>query len=159
LGDITLRTLAKPAIVIPMTRRADDILEDMRAQGATLVIVVDEFGGTSGLLTLHDLLEGLVGRLRARDSEPEIGPEEADGSRVVSGSASLREVTEAVGLRFTAEDMADADTLSGVVMSRLGRVPTTGDTVVIDARTVTVESFSPQKMPRLRVRPRPAQRP
>jgi CBS domain containing-hemolysin-like protein len=159
LGEITVRTLAKPAIVIPMTRRADDILEDMRAQGATLVIVVDEFGGTSGLLTLHDLLEGLVGRLRARDSEPEIGPEEADGSRVVSGSASLREVTEAVGLCFTAEDMADADTLSGVVMSRLGRVPTTGDTVVIDTRTVTVESFSPQKVPRLRVRPRPAQRP
>lgn len=156
LDTLSLRTLTKPAILIPMTRRADEILEDMRAEGATLVIVVDEFGGTSGLLTLHDLLEGLVGRLRARDSEPEIGPEDADGSRLVSGSASLREVTELVGLRFTAEDMADADTLSGVVMSRLGRVPATGDNVVIDARTVTVESFLPLKVPRLRVGPRAA---
>ena len=147
------RSLARPALVVPVSRRADDVLEDMRARGATMVMIVDEFGGTAGLLTLHDLLEGLVGRLRAAGADPEIGLIEPDGSRIVLGSVSLREVEEISGLKFTEEDEAHADTLSGVLMSRLGRIPAAGDSIDIDGRRVTVEGLSDHRVPRVRLGP------
>lgn len=151
--SITARSLARPALLVPVSRRADDVLEDMRSRGATMVLVVDEFGGTAGLLTLHDLLEGLVGRLRAAGADPEIGLLEPDGSRVVLGSVSLREIEEVAGLSFTEEDEAHADTLSGVLMSRLGRIPATADSIEIDGRRVTVERLTDHRVPRVRIGP------
>lgn len=149
--NLDARALARPALSVPVTRKADDLLEDMRVQTATSAIVVDEFGGTAGLITLHDLLEGLVGPLRKRGTPAEIQPPGADGSRLVAGTAPLAEVEEATGLRFSEQDRLDADTLSGALMSRLGRLPQRGDEVTIDGRTLRVIEIDERRIPLLRL--------
>jgi putative hemolysin len=145
-GTVDVVALSRPVPTVPLVRAADDVLEDMRKGGQRFAIVVDEYGGTAGLITLHDLMEGLVGRIDDHGEQPAIGPVLHDGSRVFEGLVRLSEFEEATGLRLTAEDRESADTLSGLVMLRLGRVPAAGDVVELFGGRLLVEAVSQNRL-------------
>ena len=123
-----LAALLRPPLVVPETMPAFRVLEEFRRVGAPLALIVDEFGGIDGLVTLTDLLEALVGDFpAARDGDPRAIRRE-DGSWLVDGMLPVEEFRSAVplGERLGAAPGA-YQTLGGLVLARLGRVPRPGD--------------------------------
>jgi CBS domain containing-hemolysin-like protein len=152
-----LRAVMRPALTVPTTKRADALLEEMRAARQQLSVLVDEYGGTAGVVTLHDLLEGLVGRI---DEEPAVPGERSapsvaatDGSQVFDGLTRLREFEELTGIEVPEADRQAADTLGGLIMLRLGRLPTAGDEVEIGGRRLRVERLRRHRVAEARLLP------
>ena len=130
-----LKELLRPAYFVPETVAADVLFRDMQGKKTHLALVVDEYGGTSGLVTLEDLLEELVGNIYDEfdpQEEQEIIPLE-DGRWRVSGSADLEELAEAMELELSEDEERDYDTLGGLVFSQLSVIPEDGSRPVVDA--------------------------
>ena len=130
-----LKELLWPAYFVPETVPADVLFRDMQGKKTHLALVVDEYGGTSGLVTLEDLLEELVGNIY-----DEFDPQEEqeiialdDGRWRVSGSADLEELAEANGFELPKDDEIDYDTLGGLVFSQLSVIPEDGSRPAVDA--------------------------
>ena len=130
-----LKDLLRPAYFVPETVAADVLFRDMQGKKTHLALVVDEYGGTSGLVTLEDLLEELVGNIYDEfdpQEEQEIIPLE-EGRWRVSGSADLEEVAEVVGFTLPEDEEIDYDTLGGLVFSQLSVIPEDGSRPAVDA--------------------------
>ncbi|MEY8232742.1 hemolysin family protein [Oscillospiraceae bacterium 50-16] len=130
-----MRELLRPAYFVPETVPADVLFRDMQGKKTHMALVVDEYGGTSGLVTLEDLLEELVGNIYDEfdpQEEQEIIPLE-DGRWRVSGSADLEELAEAMELELSEDEERDYDTLGGLVFSQLSVIPEDGSRPVVDA--------------------------
>jgi putative hemolysin len=128
-----LSELLRPAYFIPESVPADDLFHDMQARAVQMAIVVDEYGGTGGLVTLEDLLEELVGNIYDefdQKAEQEILPLEENLWRV-SGSASLESLAAALDLPLPEEELPE--TLGGLVFSSLSVIPEDGTTPEVDA--------------------------
>ena len=130
-----IRELLRPAYFVPETVPADVLFRDMQAKKFHMALVVDEYGGTSGLVTLEDLLEELVGNIY-----DEFDPQEEqdiirldDGRWRVSGSANLEELFEAMGRELPEDDERDYDTLGGLVFAQLSVIPEDGSRPVVEA--------------------------
>lgn len=130
-----LRELIRPAYFVPETVTADVLFRDMQGKKIHMALVVDEYGGTSGLVTLEDLLEELVGNIY-----DEFDPQEEqdiialeDGRWRVSGSADLEELAEAMHIELPDLDDQDYDTLGGLVFSQLSVIPENGSRPVVEA--------------------------
>jgi CBS domain containing-hemolysin-like protein len=137
--------------------RVIDLLLEMRASRKHVAIVVDEFGGTDGLVTLEDLVEEIVGEMqgeceRARQPQLVTNP---DGTIDASGRADLDELEERLGVQLLAEDERDeADTLGGLVFALLDRVPTRGEVVKHPSGIeFEVLDADPRRVKRVRIRP------
>jgi putative hemolysin len=154
-----LRSLLRPTMVVPESKPADDILEEMRTAGTHFAVVIDEYGGTAGILTLDDLLEAIVGPIREMPTlgeAPHTGseaPAASDGSLVFEGLMRLEEWEENTGLRASEEDHAQAETLGGVIMWRLGRIPEVGDEVMLGGRALRVEALDGLRVSLVRMLP------
>jgi CBS domain containing-hemolysin-like protein len=151
-GQFDLPRLLHPCPAVPRTQTADVLLEEMQATGNELVIVIDEYGGTAGLVTMADLMEALVGRTEAGHRKL-IGPVEADGSRVFDGLVRVAEFEEATEIRFGEDDRNQAATIGGVIMARLGHVPQVGDEVEIGGWRVRVEEVRRHRVRKARLLP------
>lgn len=130
-----LKDLLRPAYFVPETVAADVLFRDMQGKKTHLALVVDEYGGTSGLVTLEDLLEELVGNIYDEfdpQEEQEIIPLE-EGRWRVSGSADLEELAEVVGFELPDDEEIDYDTLGGLVFSQLSVIPEDGSRPAVDA--------------------------
>ena len=130
-----LKDLLRPAYFVPETVAADVLFRDMQGKKTHLALVVDEYGGTSGLVTLEDLLEELVGNIYDEfdpQEEQEIIPLE-EGRWRVSGSADLEELAEVVGFTLPEDEEIDYDTLGGLVFSQLSVIPEDGSRPAVDA--------------------------
>ncbi|UOQ58703.1 hemolysin family protein [Leucobacter allii] len=119
--------IMKPAIFVPELQRADELLRQMQREANHLALVVDEYGGISGLVTLEDLIEELLGEISdEHDREaPEVTPQE-DGAFLVSARLSVDELGELYGIEL---DDDEVDTVGGLVAKLLGRLPEPGDSV------------------------------
>jgi putative hemolysin len=128
-GTIDLRTLIREALFVPDSMPAFKLLEAFRSSHRHVAIVMDEFGAVEGLVTVTDLLEGLVGSLPG-DSRDAAGwfVTRDDGSWLVDGSAPMEEVTRKFELEVPAPESGAYHTIAGFVMARLGRIPRTADT-------------------------------
>ncbi len=152
--DVPAAALMVEPLVVPESIRLDPLLAQLRSQGLQLAIVVDEYGGTSGVVTLEDVVEELVGEVadehdRARQS----GRRLRDGSWVVPGLWRPDELSERVGLEVP--DDVNYETVGGFVMARLGRVPVVGDEVPVDGGRLRVLRMDGRRVDRLRVQPAP----
>jgi CBS domain containing-hemolysin-like protein len=128
--EVTAGALASPAVLVPGSLPLPAVLERLRAEHRQLACVVDEFGGFDGVVSLEDIAEELVGEIRDEDDLPEpTATAQPDGSWLVPGRWRLDEIADATGLRLPTDDAYD--TVSGLVMSVLGRVPAAGDSVVV----------------------------
>ena len=145
-----MRELLRPAYFVPETVSADVLFRDMQAKKFHMALVVDEYGGTSGLITLEDLLEELVGNIYDEfdpQEEVEIIPLE-DGRWRVSGSAYLEDLFEAIGRELPEDDDRDYDTLGGLVFAQLSVIPENGSHPMVEALglRVRVEELSERRV-------------
>ena len=143
-----LRSITRPAFIVPESKRVDELLEEFRQRRTQIAIVVDEYGGTEGLVTMEDVLEEIVGEIEdefSRSHEPVWG---ADGSYYVSAGLSTEEVGEWCGVDI---ESADFDTVGGFVYHHLGRIPRVGDVVESGGLRVEVVTMAGRRLRRLRV--------
>jgi magnesium and cobalt transporter len=127
--ELNLRTLLRPAVFVPESKRLNELLRDFRSNRNHLAIVIDEFGQTAGLITIEDVLEEIVGEIEDEfdDRDEESGVYTlADGTHRVAGDTSIASVNEAFGLHLPEDGF---DTIGGLVAHELGRVPRRGETV------------------------------
>ncbi|WP_327640470.1 hemolysin family protein [Kribbella sp. NBC_00482] len=130
-ATIAVGSLASQPVAVPTTLPLPAVLDRLRVARRQLAIVVDEYGGFAGIVSLEDIAEELVGEIRDEDDLPETGlVQGGDGSWVVPARRRVDEVAEVTGVRLPESD--DYETVSGLVMARLGRIPDVGDSLVIE---------------------------
>ena len=147
-----LTTLMRAATFVPESKRVSELLKEMQRRQVQMAIVVDEYGGTAGLVTVEDLLEEIVGEIRDEyDVESETVTEEADGVFVFSGKVSVDEVRDRLGVTIEREGF---ETLGGYLLSHLGRMPYVGEAFDIDDLAAEVLEVERRRITRVRVRRR-----
>ena len=151
-NDKPLREAMRPAFFIPESKRLDDLLEELQQKSLQMAIVVDEYGGIEGLVTMEDLLEEIVGEIEdefSRDQEPEV-VRYPDGSALVDAGVTTDDVRDLFG---SALDSTDIDTVGGYVYRSLGRIPQAGDVVETDNLRIEVVSILGRRLRKLRINP------
>jgi CBS domain containing-hemolysin-like protein len=137
--DFDLRARLHPPYFVPESKRADALLQEFQAKKLHIAIVVDEYGGTAGLVALEDLLEELVGEIADEHDEPERLIQKLDARTYrVAGKLSVDDLNAATGLAISNESY---DTVGGWVLDLFGRVPSRGERVVTPELSVTVEKI------------------
>lgn len=147
--DRPVSDLIREAYFIPESKRLDELLTEMQARRTHMAIVVDEYGGTAGIVTIEDLLEEIVGEIEdeydvARPSIEVISPDEV----VLDAGTSTDVLRELFGVNVDSEDF---DTIGGFLIHHLGRLPAVGDEVEVEGLTLRVLSMSGRRVRRLRV--------
>lgn len=131
----TVAEVMRPIDFVPETKRVFDLLREMQASKSHMAVVVDEYGGTAGLVTIEDLLEELVGEIVDEYDEDELLFEQRDdGSFIVDGRMPVSDLAEMIGSELPAEEW---DTVGGLVLGLAGRVPVEGE--VFEVEDVQVE--------------------
>jgi CBS domain containing-hemolysin-like protein len=149
-----LRRLVRPVLSVPDSLSVDRLLLRLQQEQRSLAVVVDEFGGTAGLVTLQDVLERIVGQFGDEFEAPQplVAPQ-PDGSILVDGLARIEDVANLCGLHVSPADTDEVDTMGGLIMLHLGRLPNVGDEVQIDGSTLKVEQMDGRRVARLRLVP------
>lgn len=147
-----MREFLRPAVFVPEAKRLDVLLKEFRGNRNHMAIVVDEYGGVAGLITIEDVIEQIIGEI---DDEFDVEDDQnirADGDRefMVRGATRIAEFNEHFGTSF---GDAEFDTVAGLVMQQLGRVPRRGETVAIDAFEFRVLRTDRRRIDSLRVTP------
>ena len=148
--ETSVRMLTRPAFIVPESKRVDELLEEFRQRRTQIAIVVDEYGGTEGLVTMEDVLEEIVGEIEdefSRSLEAEVIRHE-DGSVIVSAGLDAEEVYELFGVDIESDDF---DTVGGFVYRHLGRIPHEGDFVEKEGLRVEVVSVAGRRLRTLRI--------
>jgi putative hemolysin len=150
-GDETegLQNLLRQAYFIPEAKKVDELLAEMQVRRIHMAVVVDEYGGVAGLVTLEDIVEEIVGEirdeydLREEAFYQEVGPDEF----VCSGRMDLDDFNELMHANLPVDE---ADTLGGFIYSRIGRVPSGGESITVDDLRLTVEQVSKRRIRKVR---------
>ncbi len=158
----TLTDLLRPVLFVSPAVRVLDLLLEMRLKRAHMALVVDEYGGIDGLVTIEDVVEQIVGEIEDEhdaDHAPEMIPQ-PDGTLLADGRVALSDFEERVGEVFSDEERDDAETLGGLVASLAGRMPSRGELVKHSSGIEFVVTDSdPRLVRRLRVRNLPPSKP
>lgn len=150
--DEPVTSIIREAKFVPESKRVAELLPDMQAGNYHMAVVVDEFGGTAGLVTLEDLLEELVGEINDEYDTAEIEPERLeDGTVVVNARMPIDEVNELLDDSELPE--GDWDTVGGLIYSQLGHVPTEGEEVHFRGHLLTAEEVSGRRIGKVRISP------
>ena len=145
-----ITTLIRPITVVPDTKRVPDLLKEFQRKQVQMAIVVDEYGGTAGLVTLEDLIEEIVGEIRDEDdveSEPVV--DEGSGSYVFSAKVSFEDLRDRLDVEIEPEGF---ETVGGYILARLGRVPAVGETFELDGLHVEVLEAERRRIHKVRFR-------
>ena len=147
--EVSLSDHIRPAYFIPEAKKAVVLLAELQAKRIHMAIVIDEYGGVAGLVTLEDIVEEIVGEIRDEYDQAEELVYQAinDDEYLFQGRIDLDDFNEIMGTQFP---NSEADTLSGLIYSRIGRVPTAGDQVQIEGLQLTVEQVSGQRIRKVR---------
>ncbi len=152
-GPVEAAAIAQPPLFVPETKPLGELLRELQARRLQMAIVVDEYGGTAGLVTIEDLIEEIVGEIA--DEHDEEAPEQQalpDGSLLVDGRTHIERLEEEFGVRF---DDPPFETVGGLVSSVLGYVPKAGEAVEVEGIRLTVERADERRVLSVRVE-RPA---
>jgi CBS domain containing-hemolysin-like protein len=154
--EVPVVVLMAEALRVPETVRLDPLLLSLRQHGLQLAVVVDEYGGTAGIVTLEDVIEEIVGEVSDEHDRSRLGVvRRRDGSYSLPGLMRPDEVREAIGLGVP--DGPAYETVGGFVMARLGRVPRPGDVVALPGVDLRVERMDGRRVDRLSAAPRRSQ--
>jgi CBS domain containing-hemolysin-like protein len=147
---IRVGTLASPVPTVPSSLDGDALLDRLRGRGLQVAVVVDEYGGTAGIVTLEDLVEEIVGDVRDEHDRLEVSQiRPLDGqSWIISGLLRTDEVADAIG--FVMPE-GDYETVAGLVLERLGRIPDVGDEVELDGWRLTVMRMDRRRIADIRL--------
>lgn len=120
--------LLRPAYFIPETRNINSLFKEMQSQKIHMEIVIDEYGQTAGIVTMEDILEEIVGNILDEYDEDEQFIEKGqDGALTMNGMTRLEDAQDELGIQFPEEDLDNFDTINGLLISRLGRIPKEGE--------------------------------
>lgn len=147
----SLREYLRPAYFVPEAKKVDELLAEMQTGRFHMAIVVDEYGGVAGIVTLEDIVEEIVGEIQDEYDSAEESPFQivGQGEYIFQGRIDLGDFNEIMGSQLQDEE---ADTLSGYVYSHLGRVPAGGETVPADGLILTVEQVLGRRIRKVRAR-------
>jgi CBS domain containing-hemolysin-like protein len=142
---------------VPETKKVDELLHEMQQRRVHLAIVVDEYGGTAGLITIEDLIEEIVGEIQDEyDVEEAPIQEVSEREALFDARVSIRDVNDTLDLDIEDEDF---DTLGGLLYHELGKVPNVGDEVRVDGAVVTVLTTTGRRVRKVRVMKVPPEAP
>ncbi|HRK41519.1 MAG TPA: hemolysin family protein [Gemmobacter sp.] len=155
-GRFSLKKLLRPILYVPPSMPLQVLLQKMQRERVHMALVIDEYGGVDGLVTIEDLIETVIGEIEDEHDEAEgaLWKEEAPGVWMVQSTAALDDVEAAIGLRLrSGEDDEGIDTLGGLVFLRTGRVPARGEIVAHESGVAfEVVDADPRRIKRLRLR-------
>ncbi len=147
--NVTLSNLMRKPLFVPESKMAGDLLNEMKSSGIHMAVVVDEYGGTSGIVSMEDIVEEIVGEIRDEydDGEEqlvrEIGPDEFS----FLGRIDLQDVNEHLGIHLVRDS---ADTLAGFLLSQIGKIPTLNERIETEGWTFEIEELSGKRIQRVR---------
>jgi putative hemolysin len=151
-GERSFRHLIRPAYYVPETRRIGDLLKDVQQKGIPLAVVVDEYGGSVGIVTIEDMLEEIVGEIEdeydARERLYEVLP---DGSFRIDARMEIDAINEILGLHMPTGDYT---TLAGFILAQLERIPQRGELLMHDGLMLEIEEATNRTVERVHVVPR-----
>src|SRR5213078_1210042 len=141
--------LLRPAVFVPETKRVPELLKQFQRHQTQCAIVVDEYGGTAGLVTIEDLLEEIVGEIRDEyDVESEPIVDEGRGRIVFSGKVNIDEVVQRLNVDIEREGF---ETVGGYLLSHIGRVPAVGEQFDVDGLSVEVLDAERRRVNKVRM--------
>ena len=147
-GEPTLEDLVQPTLHVPESKNVDDLLEEMQDNRLRMVIVIDEFGTTEGLLTMEDMVEEIVGDILEGDEEQAIEFVD-DDTALIRGEVNIDEVNEVLGVDLPEGE--EFETLAGFIFNRAGRLVEEGETIEYDGIRIRVEEVDTTRIKRARV--------
>jgi magnesium and cobalt transporter len=151
IDSILLEEIMRPPYLVPESKQVSVLLKEFQEARVHIAIVIDEYGGTSGLVTIEDLIEEIVGEIQDEyDLEEQLLVEQADGTLLVDARLSIEEFEEYFDIEVAREKF---DTVGGYVVEQCGRVPTVGETVHTDKFDITVVQGDQRVLRQLRVVP------
>jgi putative hemolysin len=153
-----LRSLLRTPVFVPESMTVDDLLHELQRRKVHIAIVLDEYGGTAGLVTIEDLIEEIVGEIQDEyDVEEPLIVQLSDDEARVDGRAAIDDLGELFDTDLALEDEDEYDTVGGLIYHRIGGVPKPGDRVSVDGLDLTVETTDGRRVGKvLVVRRRPA---
>ena len=141
----------RPPLLVPESKLLDELLAEFKALRVHMAIVLDEYGGTAGIVTIEDLLEEIVGEIEDEYDRYTAAPvyRVSDTEAILDGRADRDSLTEQFGYRFQDDD---PDTVGGFVFDRLGKIPAPGDEVQVPGLVLTVVRMDGRRIARIRAR-------
>ena len=153
----TVKGLLRPAYYVPETKRIDDLLREMQRQRIQLAVVVDEYGGSEGIVTVEDIVEEIVGEIEdEHERQPSPLTSLPDGSYLVAGRMVIDELNETLEWDLPRKDY---DTVGGLILSLLGRIPRPGETVILGRYELAVVDADERRILKVKVKARPSTQP
>ena len=147
--DVPLRKILRPAYFIPESKKVDDLLRELQQRKVHVAVVVDEYGGTAGLVTIEDLLEEIVGEIQDEyDAEEPTVEAVSENEYLFDARVNLGEVNQVAGVELVSEG---SDTLGGFIYGQLGKVPAVGDAIEFDNARIEVLSVAGRRIKQVRV--------
>jgi magnesium and cobalt transporter len=149
--DFNLSRIIRDPFFVPETKRIKDLLDDLRGKKSHLAVIVDEYGGTSGLVTIEDIVEEIIGEIRdEHDAEEDDFVLQEGGSYMVSGWANLDDFEEVFKVRVPREGY---DSLAGFIIHLLGKVPKKGEEITFEGLSMKIQVSDPKRITRVLVTP------
>jgi len=149
-GDVAIRDIMRPPYFIPETKKISEVLKDLRDNKSHMAIVIDEYGGTAGILTLEDIIEEIIGEIMDEyDAEQKLIIEHEDGSISVNARLDVEKLED-----FLQVDLPEGDfeSVGGFIISLIGKVPEVNEKVIYDSLEIVIEAGSTRKIDRVRIR-------
>ena len=152
-ADVPAAALAEEPLRVPEAVHLDGLMSELRSRGYQMAIVVDEYGGTAGVVTLEDLVEEIVGEVLDEHDRSRAGVVRAAGSIIFPGDLRPDEVLDRTGIRVPEGDVYD--TVGGFIMATLERIPAVGDEIQIEDGTIAVQRMDGRRVDRVKFVPVP----
>jgi CBS domain containing-hemolysin-like protein len=151
----SLRSLLRPAAFVPEAKKVDELLEEMQSGHVHIAMVVDEYGGIAGLVTLEDIFEEIVGEIQDEYDQSEEAPyvQLGEGEYVFQGRIELKDFNEVMGGQLPTEE---TETLGGFIYEQVGRVPTSGESLQVGDIGLTIEQVTGRRIRKVRAKKLPA---
>jgi CBS domain containing-hemolysin-like protein len=152
----SLRSLLRPATFVPEAKKVDELLEEMQAGHVHMAMVVDEYGGIAGLVTLEDIFEEIVGEIQDEYDQSEEAPYilVGEGEYVFQGKVDLRDFNEVMGSQLPTEE---TETLGGFIYEQVGRVPSSGENLQVGDISLTIEQVTGRRIRKVRAKKQPTE--
>ena len=150
----SLKSLLRPAIFIPEAKKVDELLEEMQEGHVHMAMVVDEYGGIAGMVTLEDIFEEIVGEIQDEYDQTEEAPytQVGEGEYVFQGRVDLRDFNEVMGSQLPTEE---TETLGGFIYGQVGRVPASGESLQVGDINLTIEQVTGRRIRKVRAKKQP----
>jgi len=152
----SIRPFLRPAYFVPESKKVDELLREMQTRSVHMAIVVDEYGGMAGLVTLEDIVEEIVGEIRDEYDQGEelLFQRISDDEYLLNGRIGMDDFNDLLGTNLVTEL---ADTLGGYIYGTIGRVPTGGESMKVEDWDLTVEQVSGRRIIKVRAHRHPLQ--